>query len=294
MYYRRKVLLGLLELAGGEMQRTDLQKLLMLFCKTQQEPAYEFVPYKFGAFSFQSYADKRALTKYGYLQEGDEWQLTDKAKGIWSTLKDDDLYGIKSLLRQLDGKRGKALVRETYLKYPYYAIHSEIAESVLNADELQKVKAARTHVDQHALLTIGYEGISLEAYLNKLIQANVKLLCDVRKNPLSMKWGFSKKQLSESCNRVGIEYLHIPELGIVSDKRKSLDTQADYDRLFEEYECTTLIEQKAALDKLVKLIDEHGRVAITCFEACEQQCHRGRVAKALENRPKREFEVMHL
>lgn len=294
MYYRRKVLLGLLELAGCEVQRTDLQKLLMLFCKTQEKPAYEFVPYKFGAFSFQSYADKRTLTKYGYLVDGDEWQLTDKAKGISKTLKDEDLYGIKRLLRTLDNKRGKALVRETYLRFPYYAIHSEIAESVLSIEELEVVKANTPTSSEKALLTIGYEGVSLEAYLNKLILANVHVLCDVRKNPMSMKWGFSKKQLSESCVRVGITYMHIPELGIVSDKRKSLDTQADYDKLFEEYERTTLIEQKAALDKLVKLIDEHGRVAITCFEACEKQCHRGRVSKALENHPERAFEVMHL
>ena len=38
----------------------DFQKLLFLYC---QEPdsgsPYEFVPYKFGAFSFTSYADRR-------------------------------------------------------------------------------------------------------------------------------------------------------------------------------------------------------------------------------------------
>lgn len=294
MYYRRKVLLGLLELTGGSLQRTDLQKLMLLFCKTQEKPDYEFVPYKFGAFSFQSYADKRALTKYGYLLEGDEWQLTEKAKGISQTLKDEDLYGMKRLLRTLDNKRGKALVRETYLRFPYYAIHSEIAESVLSIEELEVVQASKPANAEKALLTIGYEGVSLEAYLNKLIIANVHVLCDVRKNPMSMKWGFSKKQLSESCERVGIAYMHIPELGIVSDKRKSLDTQADYDKLFEEYEQTTLIDEKAALGKLVELIGQHRRVAITCFEACEKQCHRGRVAKALSNWPTKDFEVAHL
>jgi len=294
MYYRRKVLLGLLELTGGSLQRTDLQKLMLLFCKTQEKPAYEFVPYKFGAFSFQSYADKRTLTKYGYLVDGDEWQLTDMAKGMSQTLKDEDLYGIKRLLRTLENKRGKELVRETYLRFPYYAIHSEIAESVLSKEELEVVQASRPTSSEKALLTIGYEGVSLEAYLNKLIVANVKLLCDVRKNALSMKWGFSKKQLSDSCNRVGIEYMHIPALGIVSDKRKSLETQADYDKLFEEYEATTLKAEKESLSKLVALVNQHNRVAITCFEACEKQCHRGRVAKALNAWPNKNFEVAHL
>lgn len=294
MYYRRKVLLGLLELTGGSLQRTDLQKLMLLFCKTQETPSYEFVPYKFGAFSFQSYADKRTLTKYGYLAEGDEWQLTDMAKGMSQTLKGEDLYGIKRLLRTLDNKRGKELVRETYLRFPYYAIRSEIAESVLSKEELEVVKANRPTSSEKALLTIGYEGVSLEAYLNKLIVANVKLLCDVRKNPMSMKWGFSKKQLSESCERVGITYMHIPALGIVSDKRKSLNTQADYDKLFEEYEATTLKEETESLSELVALINQHGRVAITCFESCEKQCHRGRIAKTLSAWPNKNFEVEHL
>lgn len=276
------------------MPLTDLQKVLLLFCKTQKKPAFEFVPYKFGGFSFQSYADKRTLTKYGFLADVDGWELTDKAKGMAQSLKDEDLYGLKRVLRNLEGKSGKALVREAYINYPYYAIHSEIAEKLLSSEELRKVVALKPKASSKALLTIGYEGISLEAYLNKLIQANVKLLCDVRKNALSMKWGFSKKQLSESCQRVGIEYKHMPELGIVSDKRKTLETRADYDKLFAEYEATTLVAEKEALQELVGLIKEHGRVAITCFEACEKQCHRGRVAKTLDNWPEKDFEVDHL
>ena len=50
-----------------------------------------------------------------------------------------------------------------------------------------------------------------------------------------MKYGFSKKQLKTACNGVGIEYIHIPEVGIESDKRQELNTQADYDKLFKLY-----------------------------------------------------------
>jgi uncharacterized protein (DUF488 family) len=294
MYYRRKVLLGLLELSGGKLARTDLQKMLLLFCMAQQDKAYAFVPYRFGGFSFQSYADKRTLTKYGYLSESDDWELTDKAKGMAASLTSADLYLMKRTLNTLGSTRGRALVKETYLRYPYYAIHSEIAADLLNADEMGKVEAVRPLATGKALLTIGYEGIVLEEYLNRLIKANVKLLCDVRKNPLSMKWGFSKGQLMESCTKVGIAYVHLPQLGIVSDKRKSLNTQADYDLLFEDYEQTTLQTETKALQQVAALIAEHGRVAITCFEACEKQCHRGRVAKALAQWPDKDFEIIHL
>jgi len=294
MYYRRKVLLGLLEMSGGRLARTDLQKLLLLFCMAQQDKAYAFVPYRFGGFSFQSYADKRTLTKYGYLTDSEDWELTDKAKGMAASLTSADLYLMKRTLNTLGSTRGRALVKETYVRHPYYAIRSEIAADLLTADEMGKVDAERPLATDKALLTIGYEGIVLEEYLNRLIKANVKLLCDVRKNPLSMKWGFSKGQLMDSCTKVGIAYRHLPELGIVSDKRKSLNTQADYDLLFEEYEQTTLQTETKALQQVVALMAKHGRVAITCFEACEQQCHRGRVAKALAQWPDRDFEVIHL
>jgi len=52
------------------------------------------------------------------------------------------------------------------------------------------------------LFTIGYEGISLEEYFNRLIKNDVKVLVDVRNNPLSMKFGFSKTQLKRFCEKL--------------------------------------------------------------------------------------------
>ena len=100
------------------------------------------------------------------------------------------------------------------------------------------------------MVTIGYEGRSLEVYLNLLLKNSVTLLCDVRRNPLSRKYGFSKRTLSNACESVGIRYEHLPELGIASEKRRELDTQAHYDALFAEYERKSLPQQRAALDKI--------------------------------------------
>jgi len=59
-FQRQRRLLALLDALGGSVGNLDFQKLLFLYC---QEPdsgsPYEFVPYKFGAFSFTSYADRR-------------------------------------------------------------------------------------------------------------------------------------------------------------------------------------------------------------------------------------------
>ena len=65
MFYRRKLLLGLLQSIGRPVNKVDLQKYLFLVCVDQKKSAYEFIPHRFGCFSFQIDADKRTLTKYG-------------------------------------------------------------------------------------------------------------------------------------------------------------------------------------------------------------------------------------
>lgn len=71
--------------------------------------------------------------------------------------------------------------------------------------------------------------------MKRLLESDIKLLVDVRKNALSMKFGFSKTLLKRYCNSLGIEYIHIPEVGNESYKRKELKTQEDYDDLLQCY-----------------------------------------------------------
>lgn len=293
MFYRQKILLAMIEAFGGRLNKLDLQKYLFLFAqKCQQEKSYDFVPYKFGCFSFQSYADRRNLTEAGYLAANDDWQIN--GEGYLEAITKSDKQKIVAFQKYYSGITGDDLVREVYRKYPYYAINSEIAARLLTPAELQLIDESRPVDDSYCFFTIGYEGSSFENYLNRLIQNNVKLLCDVRKNPLSRKYGFSKQTLSETLKKLGIKYVHIPELGIVSEKRQELNTQADYNRLFDEYEQTTLKAGKRSLETLLELMREHKRVAITCFEAEHCMCHRGRVAKAMAKMPSWEYPIQHV
>lgn len=293
MFYRQKILLALIEAFGGRLNSRDLQKYLFLFAqRCQQEKSYDFVPYQYGCFSFQSYADRRSLTDSGHLAAEDDWHL--KGEGYLQSLNKGDAEKIQNFRKHYADISGEELVREVYRKYPYYAINSKIAAKLLTSEELKKIEAVRPVNDDYCFFTIGYEGSSFEGYLNRLIQNNVKLLCDVRKNPLSRKYGFSRLTLSETLKKLGIAYVHIPELGIVSEKRQELNSQADYDRLFDEYERTTLKQSKQSLEKLLKLFREHKRVAITCFEAEHCMCHRGRVAKAMAKLPEWDYPVQHI
>jgi uncharacterized protein (DUF488 family) len=185
VYYRRKILLSLIEAFGGQLQSTDFQKLLFALSSKQKDKSYHFVPYKFGSFSFQSMADKSALIKYGFLEADEKWKTTTKAKGILKTLTPQDQLAIRQVKTEYHGLRGKDLVRRLYLQHPYYAINSEIATEVLSPKEMKLISAQRPAGQARQFFTIGYEGISLEEYLNKLIKSDVKVLCDVRRNALS-------------------------------------------------------------------------------------------------------------
>ena len=84
LYERQKQLLALVNVLGGEVGGLDFQKLLLLYClEVEESPSYEFVPYKFGGFSFTSYADKRRLIGKGLLaDESRAWKLTPAGKTV--------------------------------------------------------------------------------------------------------------------------------------------------------------------------------------------------------------------
>lgn len=298
MYYRRKLLLGILEEFGGSMSHTKLQKILFLVTRKQSERSYDFVPFKYGSFSFQANQDLSTLSKKEIIinktkTRGSDW-LINSEEPFFPILKKEDQVFIKQTKVEVAHFNQKEIVKYTYIKYPYFAIKSQIADELLTNKELEKVHAQKRTFYEPAFFTIGYEGISLETYLNKLIINDVKLLCDVRKNPLSMKYGFSKNQLKGACESVGIQYQHIPALGIDSKKRADLKTMNDYNELFDDYERTTLIDNRVQLDELFKLAEKYRRIAITCFEKEPCMCHRSRVANALKDLPTWDIDQKHL
>ena len=283
MIYRKNILLAITELFGGELSATDFQKILFLFSDSQSESKYDFVPYKYGCFSFQAMADKSSLIKEGYLENTKSWKMNIKDANFIHTLKDTDRKALVNIKQEFGSYSTEDLIRQVYLNYPYFAINSEIVYKYLNEKEIDVINSFKPRNISECIFTIGYEGRSLEKYLNILIQQNIKVLCDVRKNPLSRKYGFAKRTLQNACESLNIKYIHLPELGIVSEKRKSLNNQEDYNNLFIEYEKAILPNQTKAIMLIHSLIKAYGRVALTCYEALPKQCHRTRVANAVHS-----------
>jgi hypothetical protein len=294
MYYRRKILLSLLQVFNNELDKISLQKLLMLFSKLQSRPDYHFVPYKFGCYSFQADADLSTMVKYRQVEEvGKKWLKTDKTDYLLE-IKETDRKALRSIKSLYAGKTKDELIRITYLQYPYFVLNSTISHKILNEAEYQAVEMVKPSFSNTVLFTIGYEGVSLEEYLNKLIINGIKLLCDVRKNSLSMKYGFSKSQLKHACEGVGIKYVHIPDLGIESDRRQELHSQSDYDVLFRQYRNVTLTRTRPQQEYLLELLKENQRIALTCFEANICQCHRKHLAEAVTKLPGFTYELKHI
>lgn len=283
LFKRQKLLLNLVHAAGGELSARDLQKLLFLYTQDcEEEPSFQFVPHRFGCYSFQSAADRDTLQRKGMIYESSEnsWKVTPKAKPFLDRKHKGTL---EYFLSRTVPERGDALVRRTYRLYPYFATRSEILNRLLrNKNEREVVLEARPPSSGQALFTIGYEGDDIDGYLGRLIRNGVKLLCDVRRNPLSRKTGFSKGQLSNYCSKVGIEYRHLPDLGIPGHRRRELNTMEDYRSLFAEYRSEDLPNARTAINELGSLLRDFNRIALTCFEKEHECCHRHCVADEMK------------
>lgn len=277
-FYRQRFLLALLQMFNCELHRTDFQKYLFLvnqeFALSKEH--YAFLPYNFGPFSFQAYADIRRLSDLGLLSI-DETVKMKSSTDYLACLKDIDRIALERVYIKYGEMRGKDLIKDVYLKYPYYAVKSKIFADVVN----EEIVLPSFETNQ-SMFSIGYEGRTIDQYLNTLVSQNVSTLIDVRKNPLSMKYGFSKSTLFNATKNLGIEYIHIPELGIESKERQNLNNFSDYNNLFDEYEVKILSKAEKPLKKIVELFDKGQRIALTCFEKDKDYCHRLRVTNKID------------
>jgi len=271
-YKRQRFLLAFVHQLDSDVSATDLQKLVFLHTMYNNADFYEFVPYKFGAYSFQLAEDIDILRKVGFLSgEGERI----KAIGEYSQ---DGLFDIPV-------ERGNDLIRKAYREYPYYTINSELTDRIFySAEEKARFnnQKLKYEIPGQILFTIGYEGKSIEAFINELIKNGIKLLCDVRKNPLSRKYGFSKSKLEHITGTVGIKYIHLPDLGIESDKRNSLETAEDYQTLFADYS-ETLPNLDPYLNCVYSLLCSNARIALMCYEKDVAMCHRHVIKDYLMN-----------
>ena len=293
MYYRRRIMLSLLQQYADQykkdsIEKIRLQKLLFLFTRQQEKPAYDFIPYKYGCYSFQANEDARILAEYyGLFTITKNSYLIGRANITEKRfpLKNEDSDRIDVLLKQYGNINQSKLLYEIYEKYPWYAINSKILDKPHFSQLRDRIVRARAKVSNTSsvLYTLGYEGISIERYMTKLMEKGVAMLVDVRHNPFSMKYGFSQKNLRYIAEECKIKYLHIPSLGIKGSDRRNLKSRADYSRLFAAYR-GFLAGKETELSHIQNVLKKYKRVTLTCFEKDHTYCHRHSLAEVIQSR----------
>lgn len=264
MYYRRKILLALIEVFGGSLQNTDCEKLLFNFCQQTGKNHYDFFPHKYGPFSAVSYYDKQRLIDLGLLKPVKDFQLNTKHSYL-KELTPTDKAALLRFKSNIGNLRGDRLVKKTYQEFPQYTLRSKIVDRHFTAEELKQRQFAFAVDTKPAVFSIGYEGLTIDSFLHKLIANNITVVVDVRNNPQSMKYGFSKKSFKQyiesaglALSRVeGMKYIHIPELGIPSTMRKGLGESVSHKTLFKAYENKLLPKQETEIKQLTRLLQHN-------------------------------------
>ena len=229
-------------------------------------PFYHFFAYKQGPFSHLCFDDLRKLRDNKLIDE-EETTITNAGKIALNKMEREHNQTIKTMLKSFQNE--KKITDYVYQKYPEYTVKSELIE--------QKPKKA-----EPGFFTIGYEKKDIDQFLNSLVSNNIELLIDIRRNPFSMNFIYIKDALMKKLKDVDIDYLHIPELGIESEKRKNLNSKADYEELFAKYQ-QVLPLKEVYINRIIEL-GTTKRIALLCFEADCNFCHRGEVAKVIKSR----------
>src|SRR3954451_20452118 len=141
------------------------------------------------------------------------------------------------------------------------------------------------------LLTIGYEGCTIDGVVAALQQAGTQLLIDVRAVPQSRKPGFSKRQLAAALDLAGISYIHLQALGTPKPGRDAV-------RAGHPERMVPIFRQHMTGDRPQAELHQARELAaartacLLCFERDHRTCHRTLVAEMISTETRQS--VVHL
>lgn len=275
MLHRQKAIVSILQQVGGEASSLQMMKLAFLLAHETFSQGgktfYQFIPYRFGPYSFTLSQEKDSLIRNGYLEHNDEklWTLTQLGKKLNTELPQSIERDICEISRKYGKFSGNELIDLVYKKYDWFTINSDLI----------KEQRHKRPIASKAIYTAGYEGKTVDEFLNNLLKFGVSRLIDVRYNPVSRRYGFHKSTLARLCGFLEIDYQHIPELGIVGTERCDLHSAAQYKSLFAKYR-SSLISKESAVKSAINLLTSSPSVLV-CMEADPAFCHRNALAQYL-------------
>lgn len=267
----------MLQYVGGK--ASNMQMMKWAFLLSRETPShggktfYEFIPYRYGPYSFTLNQEKDTLIRNDFLEKdsNNHWILTYYGKNIELNLPNKIGKDIDQILTIYGDLSGKQLRNVVYEKYSWFTINSI----------LPGIRREERPVADKYIYTAGYEKKSVDEFLNLLLESGISQLIDVRYNPISRRYGFHKSTLSRLCKSLGIEYQHFPSLGIPSSERRSLDSGDQHESLFKKYR-RNLPSHENDLIIVSHLLNSKPSVLV-CMEAEPKFCHRNVLAQYLTN-----------
>lgn len=276
---RQKTILFMLKRSGGSASRLLLTKWAFLLANETPSQGgnafYQFLPYHYGPYSFSLAREISAMVRDGFMKEldGNTWNLTRAGRQTAHALPVAIERDVAEIMKKYGNITGNAMLASIYTRYPWFTV---------NAKEENR-RAQTRPVATPAVHTLGYEGLMVDGFLDKLVGAGIQCLVDVRHNPVSRRYGFHKNTLVRLSQYLGIEYVHFPELGVPAESRTCLQNLSDYQELFKRYRRYVLPRQTATIEKTAKILTSRPSVLV-CMEANPEYCHRSHLATALAKR----------
>ncbi|MBF2050406.1 MAG: DUF488 domain-containing protein [Elainella sp. C42_A2020_010] len=265
----------ILQQVGGT--ASSMQMMKWSFLLSYETPShggrtfYQFLPYRYGPYSFTLNQEIDSLIRNGFLEKETDnyWKLTPLGEKLDVTLPSDVSKDICQITATYGKLSAQKLVNLIYDKYSWFTINSE-----LPGRRKEKRPVAKKYI-----YTAGYEGKTVDEFLNLLMESGISRLIDVRYNPISRRYGFHKSTLSRLCGSLGIDYHHFPGLGISVSEREHIGSENQYIILFENYRLN-LSSCEKDLANVIKLLQSEPSVLV-CMEANPNFCHRNVLAQHL-------------
>jgi len=133
------------------------------------------------------------------------------------------------------------------------------------------------------LCTIGYEDLTMDAFIAHLKKARVRVLIDVRAVPLSRKPGFSKNKLAGFLTEQGIDYVGLRGLGTPAEGRAAArkGQTAVMKKIFLKHLTTmeAMHDMQAAVNIATTV-----KSCLLCYEREAACCHRMIVAEKIHKK----------
>ncbi len=275
MLHRQKALLMILQQVGGTASSVQMMKwAFLLSCETPSHGGktfYQFIPYRYGPYSFTLNQETDSLIRNGFLEKGTDnhWRLTPLGERLDTTLPSDVSKDICKITATYGKLSGQKLINLIYDKYSWFTINSELPGR----------RQEERPVADRCIYTAGYEGKTIDEFLNLLMESGISRLVDVRYNPISRRYGFHKSTLSRLCSSLKIDYQHFPGLGIPGSEREHIGSENQYVTLFENYRLK-LSSYEKDLAHVIRLLKSEPSVLV-CMEANPNFCHRNVLAQHL-------------